>query len=114
MILRHMRSNAVLASNILEARSFLARGWGLLGHSSLPMDTTMWIDPCNNIHTWFMKFSLDVIFVDRHLVVQKCIKDLKPFHIVWPIWKAQSVFEFQAGALSNIEIHTGDQLHVGS
>jgi uncharacterized membrane protein (UPF0127 family) len=104
----------IVARDVLEARSFFARGKGLLGRASLPMDTTMWIVPCNNIHTWFMQFPIDVIFVDRKLVVQTCIRHLEPFRLIWPIWKAHSVFEFQAGAISNIEILPGDQLHVGT
>jgi uncharacterized membrane protein (UPF0127 family) len=114
--MRLLRGNQAIAQDVLEARSFFARGRGLLGTRarSLPLTTAMWIDPCNNIHTWFMHFALDVVFVDSNLVVQKVIYNLKPFRIVWPVWGARSVFEFRAGALTDLGLKEGDQLHVGS
>lgn len=111
----HLRnaSGQLIARQVLEARSFFARGKGLLGRSSLDEDSVMWIVPCNNIHTWFMKFPLDVVFVDRELFVKAIFQDLTPFRIVWPVWKAHSVFEFSAGKLKSFPLQLGDRLYVG-
>ena len=112
MKLIHVRSQKNLAEHVIQARSIFARGRGLLGRSSLASNQTMWLDPCNNIHTWFMQFPIDVIFVDKNLIVQAVIHNLPAFRIVWPIWRARSVFEFTGGALAQFEIKQGDQLHV--
>ena len=49
------------------AESFWQRGKGLLGHSKLEFDQALWIKPCNNIHTMFMRFSIDCIFLEKKL-----------------------------------------------
>lgn len=108
------KNQTIIAQEIIEAHSFFARGRGLLGRKSLSNTSTMWISPCNNIHTWFMQFPIDVVFVDKSLCVQAVIRELKPFRLVWPIWRAHSVFEFNGGALKTFDITRGDQLHVGT
>ena len=109
-----VKNQQLLAEDVIEARSFFARGRGLLGRRSLSNKATMWIDPCNNIHTWFMQFPIDVVFVDKNLCVQAILREVKPFRIVWPIWRARSVFEFSGGALNSFDIQIGDQLNVGT
>ena len=102
----------ILASHVLVANTSWSRVKGLLGRSSLSPSEVLWIKPCNSIHTFFMKFSIDVIFVDRKLRVKKVIRNLAPGRMPWPVWSAHTVFEFAAGALGNCKIEEGDQLHV--
>ena len=106
---------AVLVSSSVEvADSFMQRAQGLLGRQSLMMDQIMWIKPCNNIHTFFMKFNIDCIFVDKKNVVQKVFRQVKPYRIVGPVWKAHSVYEAQEGFIDKWDLKVGDQLHVVS
>lgn len=102
-----------LASEVQCAFSITSRLIGLLGRSSLPKDTALWLKPCDSIHTWFMKFSIDVIFVDQNLVVKKIVRDLKPWKLLWPVRQAHSVFELNAGSLLAESVQEGDQLYVG-
>src|SRR5690606_25834934 len=91
--------NQTLAEHVVEARGFFARAKGLLGNSSWSAQSVMWIDPCKSIHTFFMKFPIDVVFVDKQLKVRACYRDIKPNRMIWPVWSARSVFEFAAGTI---------------
>lgn len=104
----------LVAENLIFARSLFARMKGLLGRKGLANSEAMWINPCNNIHTFFMKFSIDAVFVDRQLRVKKVKHDLKPGHIVWPVWGAHSVFEMSSGRARLSKIEEGDILNVGN
>lgn len=104
----------VLATQVWIADTSWSRAKGLLGRPSFPITDAMWIRPCNSIHTFFMKFPIDVAFVGRDLKVKRLIANIEPGQLVWPIWSAHSVFEFAAGFLERNPIHVGDQLHVDS
>jgi uncharacterized membrane protein (UPF0127 family) len=108
-----MRGTEILAS-VEFAHNPLRRAIGLLGRASLPIDQVMWLKPGNNIHTMFMRFAIDVIFVDKNLVVRKIHRQVKPGKLWLASWKANSTFECAAGFLDQHRIQEGDQLHVGS
>ncbi len=59
----------VVIPTLLVADRFWERMWGLLGRSNLPNGTAMLLKPCRAIHTVGMRFPLDLVFVDRDLVV---------------------------------------------
>lgn len=107
--------NAELIVDHLElATSFIERGKGLLGRDDLPESEGLWIKPCNNIHTFFMKFRIDCLFLDENLVIQKIASNMKPFRVAGPVWKARSVIELKAGTASKSNLAVGDQLYVVS
>jgi len=129
----HQKTNQVLAEQILFSHSFFKRVRGLLGYKALPPKQVMWIKPCASIHTFFMKFPIDVIFADENLYVKKVCKNVAPWTIVNSLgeklsffqyyihpstydlknyFQKTSVFEFQAGALSEYSINKGDRLYV--
>lgn len=104
-----------IANKVEVASSFTSRLIGLLGRTSLEHTQCLWIKKCTSIHTFFMKFSIDVIFVDKKLKVSAIYYNVTPWKLAWPLFKkADSVFEFASGTLNNISINVGDQLHVGS
>lgn len=104
----------LLLENIEVAESFFSRGKGLLGRLNLEMQQGLWIKPCNNIHTFFMKFNIDCIFIDRQMHVTRVIHDVKPFRMLGPFWKSHSVIEASAGFAKNYNVNVGDQLYVVS
>ena len=110
--LHNKTKNSVVAREILEARSHWSRLKGLLGTNELPLGKTLWIPHCNSIHTCFMNYAIDAIFVDRNLRVRSIQEDLWPWRMTFPDWKATSVFELPAGTAKKCAIEIGDQLHV--
>lgn len=110
--------NVEVAREVALASTFWQRTRGLLGRSSLPAGEALWIQGtrlvgCNSIHTLFMLFAIDAVFVDRELRVRKVYRDLKPWRMTWPASGAHSVFELTAGTLRDGTVEIGDELHVG-
>lgn len=111
--------NTEIAQSVRVADSFFSRAKGLLGERELPSGRALWIKgsrlvDCNSIHTWFMRFAIDAVFVDKGLVVRAVYQDLRPWRMTWPVMGAQSVFELPAGTLRKAPVEIGDQLYVGN
>lgn len=94
------------------AESFWSRGKGLLGRKDLRMNEALWIKPCNNIHTFFMKFAIDCIFLDSKMEIKNLAKNVGPFRFVGPFWKSHSVIEMQSGFIESKKLKIGDCLYV--
>ena len=110
--LKNITKESTLSQNVTLATSWFARAKGLLGKKSLTLGDALWIDNCNNIHTMFMKFSIDVIFVDKKLIVKNIYRNIPPWRPLYVSWRAHSVFEFTAGSVSLEAVEVGDQLYV--
>lgn len=100
----------VLSSRICMADTFFTRLKGLMFSKALTGNHCLWILKCKSVHSFFMQFALDLVFVDKNLVVVKIIKNLKPWRLSSFCIKASSVFEFNVGQVNNIKV--GDQLLV--
>lgn len=113
MKLLNVSRNSEVANNVRIADTFYRRAKGLLGERGLDEGNTLWIHRCNSIHTWFMRFPIDAVFVDSQMVVRAVYRNLGPWRMTFPAWKASSVFELPAGALDKTHVEIGDQLYVG-
>lgn len=87
---------------------------GLLGRSSISAEEGLWILGRSSVHTFFMRFAIDLVFLNRDMVVTKTVSRVTPFRIVWRGWSSTSVIELQAGFLERTPIRVGDKLHVDS
>lgn len=101
-----------ISSLLRVANTWWTRTKGLLGSHSLPETEALWIHRCNSIHTFFMRYSIDAIFVNKDLKVQKVYSNLTPWRVTLPVWSAHSVFELPAGSANKLKIEEGDLLHV--
>jgi uncharacterized membrane protein (UPF0127 family) len=104
--------NLKLFGDLEIATRFFARGKGLLGRSHLGEDQALWIHRCNSIHTMFMAFAIDCVFVDRQLRVKSIRENVVPWRLIPPVWGASSVFEMPAGAVKRLGLQVGEELHV--
>jgi uncharacterized protein len=96
------------------ARSFWARGRGLMGRAALPQGFALVIYPGSSIHTFFMRLPIDVLFVDReHRVVglREAMPPGRPAAGVAP-WRGRYVIEMPAGVIAATGTQLGDQLIV--
>jgi uncharacterized membrane protein (UPF0127 family) len=107
--LRHAQSGAVVAARIELAIDSTGRRRGLLGRASLPSGDALVIAPCGGIHTFFMRFPIDVAFVDRQGKLVGVHKYLKPWRIALSL-SAFAVVELSAGALDRAQLAQGDRL----
>src|SRR5262245_26295836 len=101
-----------LAKRVAVADTGLRRLIGLLGRSSLEVDTGMWILPANSIHTFGMLFRFDVVLIDRAYRVVGLRERIPPFFMTWPNLRARSVLELPANTISSSRTAVGDQLHI--
>lgn len=113
--LKNKRTNQVLAHHLLKTTTLLERMKGLLFQRSFGREKALWIDPCFSVHTFFMSFPIDAVFVDSNLHVKAIYIDILPWRMICPpVWSVRSVFEFTGGSLKEKAIHIGDQLDVVS
>jgi uncharacterized protein len=103
---------ATLCERCVEARSFLARGRGLMGHPGLAADEGLLIEPCSSVHSFFMRFAIDVVFVDRQHQVVGLSVALPPNRPFAGAWGARYVIELPAGAIAASGTQPGDQLRL--
>ncbi len=93
------------------ADGFFTRLVGLLSHDSLSTDEGLLITQCKQVHTFFMRFPIDVLFLDKSKkVIGK--ETLKPWRVSKIHFKADSVIEIQAGLAEKLGIKVGDKLGV--
>lgn len=109
-----IKNKAVLAEKCEIADSYWVRLKGLMGKERLAPGEGMLFPRCNSVHMWFMKISLDVIFVDR----KSRVTTLRPHARAWRIlplvdWRADSVIELPAGTIDRYDVREGDELCIG-
>ena len=101
----------LLGDRISVADTGPTRNKGLLGHAGLEPGEGLWIIPTEAIHTFFMKFEIDVIFVDKKMRVTKIVHSMKKWRIAIS-WRAQSVVELPPGTARQANTQPGDFLEV--
>jgi hypothetical protein len=99
-----------LAFRVAVADSILGRLIGLLGKRSLKPDAGVWIVPANAIHTVGMLFSFDVVMIDKDFRVVSVTEMVKPFRVILPKRRAESVIELPAHSIFRSRTEVGDQL----
>jgi len=102
----------MIADKAIIADTFLSRMVGLLKHSSLAKGEALVITQCNSIHMFFMKFAIDVIFVDKKDCVVGLIRNIKPFHLSPVFFKAKYAIEVPVGAVDQSHTGKGDILEI--
>jgi len=99
----------VVAAHCEVADTNRTRLVGLLGRDSLDESAGLWIVPCNSVHTWFMRFPLDLVFLDREQTVVRIASETPPFR-VRVASRARSVLELPAGRAAAVGLLEGDRL----
>lgn len=95
--------------DIFIADSFAKRLLGYMFRKQ-PHYNAVMLKPCNSIHTFFMKFNIDVLFLSGDMEVIKKIENLRPGQVVTKVIGAKIVIEAKEGVLNNIE--EGDKLDI--
>lgn len=91
------------------ARSFPSRLVGLLGRRALAPEQALLLVPCNNVHTFFMRFAIDVVFVDREGMVLSVVSGLAPWRVA-AARRAHACLELAAGAAARLELAAGRRI----
>ena len=109
MQIRNATKRVQLGDAILVADDSRTRRTGLLRHSALAPGEGLWIVPCEAVHTFGMKFAIDVVFLSRKKQILKVRKNM-PVRRISLCLRAHSVLELPAGMLDETGTGPGDQL----
>jgi hypothetical protein len=101
-------SGRILVGNLTVADSIFCRMKGLLGKEGLPDGEGLWIKPCNSVHSFGMKFTIDVIFLNKEQRVITIKSELKPNRLTAIYFGASSVLELPAGSAREAQLSVGD------
>jgi len=85
---------------------------GLLGRSGLDAGHALVLEPCDMVHTWFMRFPIDVLFLDKDGTVLHAYDDLRPFRLAWGTRRARRTLELPAGARRLANVCVGSVLRI--
>ncbi|MDD5044003.1 MAG: DUF192 domain-containing protein [Candidatus Omnitrophica bacterium] len=107
----NLTKNTLLADKAYVAASFKERLIGLLGRSSLEKSEALILESTSSIHTFGMKFDIDVLFVNRGNIVTGVYENLKPGRVSG-IHPFSAAIELPSGTVSATQTHKGDLLQI--
>jgi len=107
----NQRTDESLADRVEVAVTRRDRRKGLLGRTGLEASSALILAPCAAIHTMFMRFDIDAVFVDDDGRAVKVVRELSPWRIALDP-TAHAVVELPAGSLREREVNVGDRLYL--
>lgn len=99
----------MILDDVAVARTAWARTCGLLGRRGLAPGSGLVLPGCAAIHTWFMRFAIDVLFLDRDWRVLRRLERLRPWRVAF-CRRGETVIEMAAGRLATCPARVGDDL----
>lgn len=96
----------LLSESVKVADTFLARGRGLLGTAD--PGGGLLLRPCGSVHTWFMRYPIDLLFLDCSGVVRHAVDSLPPWRMAPRVRGAKAVMELRAGTIVATGTAPGD------
>lgn len=104
--------NIVIATEVKVAKNFFTRTIGLLSRKSLSKEEGLVIKPCSSIHTFFMKFAIDVLFVNKKGQIVALYENVKPWRVLPLHFTSSYVIELPAGTILDKNIDKWDVVRV--
>ena len=101
-----------LAENARRADGFLSRGRGLMVSPPLPEGGGLILDPCNSIHMFFMRYPLDIVFLDKEGKVVFMYKGIKPWRMGRIVSGAKMAVELPEGVIEATQTQVGDTVQM--
>lgn len=96
------KTGKIIASDLEMKDSYLGRLIGLLGKKGLKKGQGIVLKPCAQIHTCFMRFAIDVVFISKDLKVLKIIKNMGAWHFSPIVLKSLYTLEVAAGGITDL------------
>lgn len=92
------------------ATGFFSRFLGLMCKKRLSKKEAIYFPNCNSVHTFFMRFPIDVVFVDDKLRIQKIKESVKPWRLILPHKNIYGVIEIKAMTAKEVGIEIGKEI----
>lgn len=110
MKIRNNTQSTLIAENCRMADNFRSRLVGLLDRSEITPGDALVITPCQQIHMFFMKFPIDVIFVDRSENVVGLVENIQPFAMSAIVRNSYRAIEVPVGTIAQTHTCMGDTI----
>jgi uncharacterized membrane protein (UPF0127 family) len=99
-----------VASEVQVADKVVSQLIGWIGRKEIAPQEGLWLPFCSGVHTFFLRFPVDVIFLDSNYRVIGLVENLKPWRSTRFFWNARYALELPSGTISTSQTHLGDQL----
>lgn len=103
------RTGETLADDIELANTYFTRLKGLMFRRGLAAGKGLLLDPCPQIHTCFMRFDIDAVFIDKNGVVLYVVEKMKPWRFGRFVRGSRRTLELAGGTLKG-RVQKGDEL----
>jgi uncharacterized membrane protein (UPF0127 family) len=110
-VVHNLTRDTLLADRAEVARTGPKRSKGLLGRAGLKRGEGMWIIPCEAVHTFFMRFPIDLIYLDRKHRIKKVRANVRPWRISVCL-SAHSILELPCGTIHDSGSMPGDLVEI--
>jgi uncharacterized protein len=107
---RNASLNTIIADRVDVAATRAARAVGLLSRAALEPGEALWIVPSRGVHTWGMRFAIDVLALDEEGNVIDCVSNLRPWRVRLPRRGTAGVLELPAGTLAASRTNMGHKI----
>ena len=104
----------IVAGRVMVADNPWTRFMGLMGKPGLPDDVGLWIVPCKDIHSFWMRFEFDALFLDKNGVVVHMVERMRPNRISKIIAKSHGVLELNGGVIAQTGTQLDDTVRIES
>ena len=111
MVLINVQRKTVLSDHCHFANTVAKRMVGLLNRKSLAPGEGLLLDRCYGIHTFFMRFPIDVLFLDKDYRIMRAVPALPPWRTC-VVKKAVYVLELPVGTIERTQTTAGDQIQL--
>ena len=103
-------TGTTVAGDVAVADNPYRRFMGLMGKRELKDGVGLYLKPCSSIHMFFMRFPIDVAFVDKDNRVVRLYHGLRPWRMSRIVRQAKAAIELPSGALAQAGVGVGDLL----
>ena len=107
----HKKTNSIIANDLKIAKSLIDRTIGLMFVKETKGFDALLLEPCNSVHNFFVRFPIDLIFLNADMKIVKLVKCFKPWRMTGIYLKARKVLELPVGTITD-DIQVGDELEV--
>ena len=112
LIATNLDTGALVADNVAVADTRATRAVGLLSRSGLNPGEALWIVPSRGVHTWWMRFTIDVLALNDSGIVVDRVTDLKPWRIRLPRRGTAGVLELPEGCIAATGTELGHRIQL--
>lgn len=102
--------NQIKLKQVRVATNLLQRGVGVIGWKNFDNLNGLLLPGTNSIHTFFVRFPLDLVFLDKDQKVIHLVRNLKPFRFSPIVWQAKAVLEMPEGSVEKYSIKLHDEI----